>query len=40
MFWLHFCNQIVFPNDCDGRLMQEFRELPKNPKYKSYFEWK
>lgn len=39
-FWQHFCNKIIFPNDRDGCLMQEFRDLPKSPKYKSYFEWK
>lgn len=39
-FWQHFCNKIIFPNDRDGCLMQEFRDLPKNPKYKGFFEWK
>ncbi len=39
-FWLNFCSKIVFPNDKDGHLMAEFRDLPNNPKYKTYFQWK
>ena len=39
-FWTKFCNRIVFPNDRDGHLMQEFCDLPNNPKYKAYFEWR
>lgn len=39
-FWEKFCNQIIFPNDKDGCIMDEFMNLPNNPKYKRYFEWK
>lgn len=39
-FWLKFCNQIVFPKDTDGRILRELMDLPNNPKYKKYFEWK
>lgn len=39
-FWTRFCSQIVFPNDVDGKVMQEFKSLPNNPKYKRYFDWK
>lgn len=39
-FWEKFCSQIVFPNDKDGCIMDEFINLPNNPKYKRYFEWK
>lgn len=39
-FWLGFCAQIVFPNDLDGTVMGEFVNLPNNPKYKKFFEWK
>lgn len=39
-FWQEFCSKIVFPKDKDGHLMDEFRDLPNNPKYKHYFVWK
>jgi hypothetical protein len=39
-FWQNFCNQIVFPNDTDGKIFKEFLDLPNNPKYKKYFTWK
>lgn len=38
-FWMEFCNQIVFPNDNDGVVMNEFMNLPNNPAYKKYFQW-
>lgn len=38
-FWMEFCNQIVFPNDKDGVIMNEFMNLPNNPAYKKYFQW-
>lgn len=38
-FWMEFCNQIVFPNDKEGVIMNEFINLPKNPAYKKYFQW-
>lgn len=39
-FWSKFCSQIIFPNDKEGLIMSEFMNLPNNPKYKRYFEWK
>lgn len=39
-FWTGFCNQIVFPNDKNRLVMKEFMNLPNNPRYKKYFEWK
>ena len=39
-FWMKFCNLIVFPNDREGHLMQEFCDLPNNTKYKAFFEWR
>ena len=39
-FWTKFCSKIIFPNDIDGHILQEFIDLPNNPKYKTYFEWK
>lgn len=38
-FWMEFCNQIVFPNDKEGVIMNEFMNLPNNPVYKKYFQW-
>lgn len=38
-FWMEFCNQIVFPNDKEGVIMNEFINLPNNPAYKKYFQW-
>lgn len=38
-FWMEFCNQIVFPNDKEGVIMNEFMNLPNNPAYKKYFKW-
>lgn len=38
-FWMEFCNQIVFPNDKEGLIMDEFMNLPNNPAYKKYFQW-
>lgn len=38
-FWMEFCNQIVFPNDKEGVIMNEFMNLPNNPAYKKYFQW-
>lgn len=38
-FWMEFCKQIVFPNDKEGVIMNEFMNLPNNPAYKKYFQW-
>lgn len=38
-FWMEFCNQIVFPNNKEGVIMNEFINLPNNPAYKKYFQW-
>ena len=39
-FWSKFCSQIIFPNDKEGLIMNELVNLPNNPRYKKYFEWK
>lgn len=39
-FWEKFCDKIIFPGKNGEQLKAEFENLPNNPLYAHFFEWK